>query len=181
MRSRIARNPITVPAGVTVTIKDQVVNAKGPLGELTHTLHPAIQVNQAEAGVLTFAYAQETPEVGANAQAGTARALVNNMVIGVSQGFSRKLVLVGVGYRAKASGKQLDLSLGFSHPVNRVMPEGLSVEVPTPTEIILKGIDKQRVNQMAAKIRALRPPEPYKGKGIRYDDETIILKEGKKK
>lgn len=175
--SRVAKNPITVPKGVEVAVGAEIV-VKGALGTLSQTQHPSVLVKQEE-GQLTFNVAAESRD--AWAMAGTMRALVANMVKGVSVGFERKLNLVGVGYRAQAKGDSLSLALGFSHPVEYAMPEGVKVETPTPTEIILKSIDKQKVGQVAAEIRAFREPEPYKGKGVRYSDEVVVIKETKKK
>jgi large subunit ribosomal protein L6 len=176
--SRVAKAPVTIPAGVTVTLSGQDIKVKGPVGELSHVLHGLVAVSQEENSLVTNV-ATESKE--AWAQAGTARALINNMVEGVSKGFEKKLVLNGVGYRAKAAGKNLNLSLGFSHPVDHAIPEGITVETPSQTEITLKGADKQLVGQTAANIRAYRKPEPYKGKGIRYSDEHVRRKEAKKK
>ena len=176
--SRVAKAPVTVPAGVTVTLSGQDIKVKGPVGELSHSLHSLVSVSQEE-NVITTNVAEDVKE--AWVQAGTARALINNMVEGVSKGFEKKLILNGVGYRAKASGKSLNLSLGFSHPVDHAIPEGVTVETPTQTEVVLKSADKQLVGQVAANIRAYRKPEPYKGKGIRYSDENVRRKEAKKK
>ena len=176
--SRVANNPVTIPAGVEVTIANGSVNVKGAKGALSHLLSDAVEIKQEDAS-LKFAQVEGAPN--ANALAGTTRAIVNNMVTGVSQGFEKKLQLVGVGYRAQAQGKTLNLSLGFSHPVNFPVPEGITIEAPSQTEVIVKGIDKQLVGQVAANIRRLRPPEPYKGKGVRYADEHIIRKDAKKK
>ena len=178
MATRIARNPIEIPKGVEVTINGQDLRVKGPKGEQARVCHPLVKMEMLEDG-LKFSPADQSRQ--ANALTGTNCALAKNMIHGVFQGFERHLKLVGVGYRANAQGKKLDLSLGFSHPVVLEMPEGITVETPSQTEIVVKGIDKQAVNQMAAKIRAIRPPEPYKGKGVRYADEQIILKEAKKK
>ncbi len=178
MVSRVAKSPVEVPKGVDIKLTPELITVKGKLGELTHNIHALVTVSQ-EDSAITFAPANG--ETKANALAGTTRALINNMVKGVSEGFERKLLLVGVGYRAKAQGKTLNLSLGFSHPVDVTMPEGVTAETPSQTEIVLKGADKQQVCQVAANIRALRPPEPYKGKGVRYHDERVIQKEGKKK
>ena len=176
--SRVAKAPVTVPAGVTVTLSGQDITVKGPVGELSHTIHNFVAVSQEENDIkVTIA----SDDNNAWAQAGTARALINNMVEGVSKGFEKKLVLQGVGYRAKAAGKSLDLSLGFSHPINHAIPAGITVETPSQTEITLKGCDKQLVGQTAANIRAYRKPEPYKGKGVRYADEYVRRKEAKKK
>jgi large subunit ribosomal protein L6 len=176
--SRVAKAPVSVASGVTVTIKGQTVEVKGSKGTLTHELNSLVlaEVND---GVVTVKPANE--EKQSWAQAGTARALINNMVTGVSEGFEKKLTLIGVGYRAQAKGKTLDLALGFSHPVVYSLPEGITAETPSQTEIIIKGFDKQVVGQVAAEIRAFRPPEPYKGKGVRYADEYVIRKEAKKK
>ncbi len=177
--SRVANNPVTVPSGVEVNLGDaRLITVKGSKGELKHTIHDWVDVNQNEQ-TLTFAANRERQD--AVALAGTTRALVNNMVKGVSEGFERRLQLVGVGYRAQAQGQTVNLTLGFSHPVEYPVPQGISVETPSNTEIVIKGIDKQLVGQVAAKIRAYRPPEPYKGKGVRYSDERVIMKEAKKK
>jgi large subunit ribosomal protein L6 len=176
--SRVAKAPVEVPAGVTVTLSGQDIKVKGPIGELSRTIHSDVVVSQEENNIITNIVADVK---GAWAQAGTARALINNMVEGVSKGFEKKLVLNGVGYRAKAAGKNLNLSLGFSHPVDHAIPEGITVETPSQTEVVLKGADKQLVGQTAANIRAYRKPEPYKGKGIRYSDEYVRRKEAKKK
>jgi large subunit ribosomal protein L6 len=176
--SRVGKKPITVGAGVTVTIDGQDVTVKGGKGSLSFRLHPDVAVAQ-EGGTLAVRAVAET--VGAWAQAGTARAVLANMVKGVSQGFERRLTLVGVGYRAQAKGRTLGLSLGFSHPVDYAVPEGVDVVTPTQTEIVITGADRQKVGQVAADIRRYRPPEPYKGKGIRYSDEQVLRKEAKKK
>jgi len=176
--SRVAKAPVAVPAGVTVTLSGQDIKIKGPVGELSHTIHSDVVVSQEENNIITNIVADVK---GAWAQAGTARALINNMIEGVSKGFEKKLLLNGVGYRAKAAGKSLNLSLGFSHPVDHAIPAGITVETPSQTEIVLKGADKQLVGQTAANIRAYRKPEPYKGKGIRYSDEHVRRKEAKKK
>lgn len=176
--SRVAKAPVEIPAGVTVTLSGQDIKVKGPVGELSRTINSLVKVSQEE-NVLKAEIAEESK--AAWMQAGTARALINNMIIGVSKGFERKLVLNGVGYRAKAEGKSLNLSLGFSHPVDHAIPEGVTVETPTQTEVVLKSADKQLVGQVAANIRAYRQPEPYKGKGIRYDNEVVRRKEAKKK
>ena len=171
-------NPIEIPAGVEVNVKDRAVSVKGSKGTMEHTVHPSVDVAKDD-NALTF-----TPHegvVGSSAQAGTARSLINSMIIGVSQGFEKKLELVGVGYRAQAQGKSVNLTLGFSHPVNYELPEGITAETPSQTEIVIRGIDKQRVGQVAADIRAYRPPEPYKGKGVKYAGEHIVRKEAKKK
>jgi len=176
--SRVAKAPVNVPAGVTVTLSGQDITVKGPVGELSRTIHSDVAVSQEENAIVTTVANEEK---GAWAQAGTARALINNMVIGVSAGFEKRLILNGVGYRAKAAGKNLNLSLGFSHPVDHAIPAGITVETPSQTEIVLKGADKQLIGQVAANIRAYRKPEPYKGKGIRYSDEVVRRKEAKKK
>jgi len=176
--SRIAKYPVEIPKGVEASIKPDLITVKGPLGTLTQALTGNVIINE-DGGKLSFIVANDSRE--AKAMSGTLRALVANMVIGVSQGFERKLSLVGVGYRAAAQGDTLNLSLGFSHPVAHKMPAGVKVETPSQTEILIKGIDKQQVGQVAAEIRAYRKPEPYKGKGVRYADEVVILKETKKK
>lgn len=176
--SRIGKMPVSIPAGVDVLVKDGQINVKGSGGALSLTHNPLVNV-VSDAGVLTFAPVNESRE--ANAMSGTMRQLVNNMVIGVTKGFEKKLTLIGVGYKATASGNKLNLAVGYSHPVNKDMPAGITVATPLPTEIIIKGADRQRVGQIAAEIRAIRPPEPYKGKGIRYSDEKITIKETKKK
>ena len=176
--SRIANNPVQIPAGVEVTLTDKVIKVKGPKGELSQAAHTFVEINKDDA-VLKFS--ARTGEKAANAMAGTMRALVNNMVTGVSQGFEKKLTLIGVGYRAQVQGKVLNLSMGFSHPVEHAIPEGVNIEAPSQTEVVVSGIDKQKVGQVAANIRAYRPPEPYKGKGVRYTDEHVVRKEAKKK
>ena len=176
--SRVAKKPVELPSGVEVNISGQEVSVKGSKGSLSHTVHASVEVKQEE-NVLTFAPRNE--EKQSNALAGTTRALLSNMVTGVSAGFERKLELVGVGYRAKVQGKILNLTLGLSHPVNYEAPEGVTIETPSQTEIVVKGMDKQLIGQVCANIRAWRPPEPYKGKGIRYAGEHIVRKEAKKK
>lgn len=176
--SRVAKNPVAIPKGVEVTISPAEIAIKGPLGTLSRPQHPAVSVEQQ--GDAIVCKAREGLD-NANALSGTFRALINNMVVGVSKGFERKLVLVGVGYRAQAQGDKLNLSLGFSHPVVHQMPAGIKVETPSQTEIVIKGVDKQQVGQVAAEVRAYRAPEPYKGKGVRYSDEVVVLKETKKK
>ncbi|WP_297723982.1 50S ribosomal protein L6 [Limnohabitans sp. Rim8] len=176
--SRIGKMPITIPAGVDVSIKQDQVNVKGAGGSLTVAASMLVTITN-DAGKLSFAPANDSRE--ANAMSGTLRQLVNNMVTGVTKGFEKKLLLVGVGYKAAASGEKLNLAVGYSHPVNIEMPAGITVATPTPTEVVIKGADRQRVGQIAAEIRAVRPPEPYKGKGIRYSDEKITIKETKKK
>ncbi|MEY2781753.1 MAG: ribosomal protein [Pseudomonadota bacterium] len=176
--SRIGKMPVTIPQGVDITIKADQISVKGAGGSLSVANNALVKVSQ-ESGSVHFAPANESRE--ANAMSGTLRQLVNNMVTGVTKGFEKKLALVGVGYRAQAAGTKLNLTVGFSHPVAIDMPAGIKVETPAPTEIIIKGADRQVVGQIAAVIRAVRPPEPYKGKGIRYADERITLKETKKK
>lgn len=176
--SRIGKLPVAIPAGVQVSIDGGSISVQGAGGSLAMPVNALVTVKN-ESGSLSFAPANESRE--ADALTGTMRQMVNNMVNGVSKGFEKKLVLVGVGYRAAAQGNKLNLSIGFSHPVNKDMPEGIKVETPSQTEILIKGADRQRVGQIAAEIRAIRPPEPYKGKGIRYSDEKITLKETKKK
>ena len=176
--SRVANNPVQIPAGVEVSLNGQSIKVKSSKGELVHDTHAAVEISQQD-NVLTFA--ARDAATSSNALAGTTRALINNMVTGVSDGFEKKLTLIGVGYRAQAQGKTLNLSLGFSHPVEFAIPEGITIETPSQTEVVVKGIDKQQVGQVAANIRAYRPPEPYKGKGVRYTDEHVIRKEAKKK
>lgn len=178
MVSRVAKNPVNIPSGVEIKVNGQLISVKGKLGELSRDIHHKVSIILSD-NVLTFAPKDDLIE--SNAFAGTSRALVSNMVKGVSEGFVRKLVLVGVGYRAKAQGKVLNLTVGYSHPVDVTMPDGVTVETPAVTEVILKGADRAVVCQVAANIRAIRPPEPYKGKGIRYEAERIVLKEVKKK
>ncbi len=176
--SRVGKMPVSVPAGVDVAIKQDQINVKGALGALALAQNTLVTITQ-DAGKLSFAPANDSRE--ANAMSGTMRQLVNNMVVGVTKGFEKKLSLVGVGYKAAAQGTKLNLTVGYSHPVDFVMPAGITVATPTPTEIVIKGSDRQRVGQIAAEVRAVRPPEPYKGKGIRYADEKITIKETKKK
>lgn len=176
--SRIANNPVPIPKGVEVTFTADNIKVKGAKGSLGLAIHPLVQVSQ-EGETLRFA--PKAAEKKAEALSGTIRALVNNMVWGVSQGFERRLQLVGVGYRAQMQGQKLVLNLGYSHPVEFTVPADLTIEVPSPTEIVIKGADKQRVGQVAANIRGFRPPEPYKGKGVRYSDEIVVRKEAKKK
>ncbi|WP_426417924.1 50S ribosomal protein L6 [Aestuariirhabdus sp. LZHN29] len=176
--SRVAKAPVAIPSGVEITLNGQDLSVKGGKGSLQLGIHNNVEVKQEES-VLTFA-----PRDGAKqsrALAGTTRALVNNMVVGVTQGYEKKLQLVGVGYRVAAQGNTLNLTLGFSHPVNYVLPEGVTAQTPSQTELVISGIDKQLVGQVAAEIRAFRPPEPYKGKGVRYADEHVRRKEAKKK
>jgi large subunit ribosomal protein L6 len=176
--SRVGKNPVPVPANVEVALSPNEVSIKGPLGTLRHNLVSDIRVER-EGDSLLIKPSNGSKQ--ANAMSGTMRALLANMVKGVTNGFQKKLTLVGVGYRAQAAGDVLNLTLGFSHPVAHKMPEGVKVETPTQTEIVIKGIDKQQVGQVAADVRAYRKPEPYKGKGVRYADEKIVLKETKKK
>jgi large subunit ribosomal protein L6 len=176
--SRVGKAPIALPKGVDVAVDGQTISVKGTLGTLVRPVNALVTVKN-EGGKLMFAPANDSAE--ANAMSGTMRALVANMVSGVSKGFERKLNLVGVGFRAQAAGTKLNLQVGFSHPVAKDMPEGVKVECPTQTEIVIKGADRQLVGQIAAEVRAIRPPEPYKGKGIRYSDERVVLKETKKK
>ncbi|MBG7601162.1 MAG: 50S ribosomal protein L6 [Gammaproteobacteria bacterium] len=176
--SRIAKTPVSIAPGIEVKIDGQDVQVKGAKGTLAWSVNPAVMVSQ-EDGELRVAPHKETKQSWA--LAGTTRALLNNMIIGCSNGFSKKLTLIGVGYRAAMKGKELGLSLGFSHPVNYAVPEGIQIETPSQTEIVVSGADKQQVGQVAAEIRSYRPPEPYKGKGIRYADEHVLRKEAKKK
>lgn len=173
--SRIAKNPLKLPQGVEFSENAGAVRVKGAKGSLEMTLHPAVTLS-VDDGVVTVSPLKDADM----AMAGTMRALLGNMVEGVSNGFERKLNLVGVGYRAAVQGKALNLQLGFSHPVEFEIPDGISIECPTQTEIVVRGTDKQQVGQVAAKIRAYRPPEPYKGKGVRYSDERVVMKEAKK-
>jgi large subunit ribosomal protein L6 len=170
--------PVVVPQGVDVAMKDDQINVKGGLGTLALTQNALVTIKN-DAGKLTFVPANDSRE--ANAMSGTMRQLVNNMVTGVTKGFEKKLSLVGVGYKAQAQGAKLNLTVGYSHPVIMDMPAGITATTPTPTEVVIKGSDRQRVGQIAAEVRAVRPPEPYKGKGIRYADEKITIKETKKK
>ncbi|MBI5862880.1 MAG: 50S ribosomal protein L6 [Rhodocyclales bacterium] len=176
--SRIAKYPVDLPKGVEVHLGDAEISIKGPLGSLSQFLLPAVKI-QREGDQIICRADEGAPD--ADAMSGTMRALVNNMVIGVTKGFEKKLSLVGVGYRAQAQGSKLNLTLGFSHPVVHEMPDGIKVETPTQTEVLIKGINKQVVGQVAAEIRAYRSPEPYKGKGVRYADEVVVIKETKKK
>ena len=176
--SRVGKMPVAIPAGVDVSIKEDQISVKGAGGTLALTRNALVNVVIKD-GVLNVAPTNESRE--ANAMSGTVRQLVNNMVVGVTKGFEKKLNLIGVGYKATAQGAKLNLAVGYSHPVNIDMPAGITVTTPTPTEVLIKGADRQRVGQVAAEIRAVRPPEPYKGKGIRYSDEKIVIKETKKK
>lgn len=176
--SRIGKSPIPVPKGVDIKISGRDVSVKGPKGSLAWSVHPTVAVEVDQAVVTT----RPANEDDANwAMVGTTRALLRNMVRGVSEGFERKLTLVGVGYRAQAKGKNLNLSLGFSHPIDYPVPTEIEIETPSPTEIVVRGVDKQQVGQVASEIRGFRPPEPYKGKGVRYADEQVLRKEAKKK
>ncbi len=176
--SRVAKSPINVPAKVEVSLDGQSIAVKGPKGKLGIQLHAVVEA-KLDSNVITFA--PRDGSKASNALAGTMRALVNNMVNGVTNGFEKKLELIGVGYRAQVQGKALNLTLGFSHPVNFQIPEGITIETPSQTEIFVRGVDRQMVGEVAAKIRAYRPPEPYKGKGVKYSDEIIKRKEAKKK
>ncbi|MBK8970705.1 MAG: 50S ribosomal protein L6 [Hahellaceae bacterium] len=176
--SRVAKNPVAIPKGVDVTISADTISVKGAKGSLTMSFNSSVNV-KAEDGQITFA-AKENSKNG-KALAGTTRALVANMVLGVTNGFQKKLELVGVGYKAQAQGKALNLNLGYSHPIVYQLPEGVTIETPSQTEILIKGIDKQQVGQVAAEVRAYRSPEPYKGKGVRYSGEKVRIKEAKKK
>jgi large subunit ribosomal protein L6 len=176
--SRVAKNPVKLPAGVEINLAGQQLSVKGAKGTLELNVHSSVEILQ-EAGELRFAARNGDQQT--RAMAGTTRALVNNMVIGVSAGFERKLQLVGVGYKAQAKGQVLNLALGFSHPIDYELPDGVVAETPTQTEILIKGVDKQLVGQVAAEIRDFRRPEPYKGKGVRYADEVVRRKEAKKK
>jgi large subunit ribosomal protein L6 len=176
--SRIAKNPVVLPAGVEAALATGAITVKGPLGSLTQFILPSVKVER-EGDSLVCRALENQPD--ASAMSGTMRALLSNMVTGVTKGFEKKLSLVGVGYKAQAQGAKLNLSLGFSHPVVHDMPSGIKVETPTPTEILIKGIDRQLVGQVAAEVRAYRSPEPYKGKGVRYANEVVVIKETKKK
>ena len=176
--SRVAKVPVAVPSGVDVQIANGAITVKGPLGTLTQAVNPLVAIVR-DGAELKVSAVGESRE--ARAMSGTYRALVANMVAGVSKGFEKKLTLVGVGYRAQAQGAALNLSLGFSHPVVHQMPEGVTVTTPTQTEILIKGADRQKVGQVAAEVRGYKPPEPYKGKGVRYADEVVVIKETKKK
>lgn len=173
--SRVASNPIELPKSVELKLEGSQISVKGPKGQMTQRLHASVKLMEQDG-----AYFFEAADESGKALAGTMRALVANMVQGVANGFERKLNLVGVGYRAQAQGNRINLQLGFSHPVDFELPEGVTAETPSQTEIVVRGIDKQKVGQVAAKIRAYRPPEPYKGKGVRYSDERVVMKEAKK-
>ena len=176
--SRVAKNPIVLPQGVEVALSAEVISVKGPLGAIKVAANPAVTVDKQDGTLVCKAV---DGVANSDALSGTVRAIVANMVAGVSKGFERRLTLVGVGYRAAAQGDTLNLTLGFSHPVAHKMPAGVKCETPSQTEIVIKGVDKQQVGQVAAEIRAYRKPEPYKGKGVRYADEVVVLKETKKK
>jgi large subunit ribosomal protein L6 len=176
--SRVANNPVSVPSGVEVKLDESSLSVKGGKGKLDLSIHNLVEISFDD-GTLIFAARNSSKE--SRALSGTFRSLVNNMVVGVDKGFEKKLVLNGVGYRAKAAGNSLNLTLGFSHPVDYTLPEGVTAETPSQTEVVIKGIDKQLVGQVASEIRAFRPPEPYKGKGVRYADEYVRRKEAKKK
>jgi len=176
--SRVGKSPVTIPQGVDVSVSPEQISVKGAGGSLSMAQSGLVKISQAD-GKLSFEPADASRE--ANAMSGTIRQLVNNMVVGVSRGFEKKLTLMGVGFKASASGSKLNLNIGYSHPVNFDMPAGITVATPTPTEVVIKGADRQVVGQLAAEIRAARPPEPYKGKGIRYADEKVTIKETKKK
>ncbi len=176
--SRVGKQAVAIPQGVEVALQADSISVKGALGALSQGLNPLVKVESAD-GKLSFTPVNDSRD--ASAMCGTLRQLVNNMVNGVSKGFEKKLNLIGVGYKAAAQGNKLNLAVGYSHPVNFDMPEGITVVTPTPTEIVIKGADRQRVGQIASEVRAVRPPEPYKGKGIRYADEKVVIKETKKK
>jgi large subunit ribosomal protein L6 len=176
--SRVAKNPVAIPAKVEIVLNPSSISVSGPLGRLTQPLTDAVKLAR-EGDNITFAAANDSQH--ARAMSGTTRALVANMVKGVSEGFTRKLMLIGVGYKAAAQGAVLNLDLGYSHPIKHKLPDGVKVQTPTPTEVILTGVDKQVIGQVAAQIRAYRAPEPYKGKGVRYENEVVVIKETKKK
>jgi large subunit ribosomal protein L6 len=176
--SRIANSPVAIPSGVEVNISGRELSVKGSKGNLSMTVHDLVEIEQGD-GELQFKATNSSKK--SHALSGTFRSLVSNMVVGVSEGFQKELQLIGVGYRAQAQGKKLNLSLGFSHPVEYEAPEGIEIETPSQTQVLVKGIDKQLVGQVSAEIRAYRPPEPYKGKGVRYVDEYVKRKEAKKK
>ncbi|MFV1992739.1 MAG: 50S ribosomal protein L6 [Acidiferrobacterales bacterium] len=176
--SRVAKNPVTLPSGVEFNIAGDTASVKGPKGEISHKIHQLVEVKKDDK---TLIFSAKDESTNAKALSGTTRAIINNMVTGVCAGFEKKLTIIGVGYRAAVQGKNLNLTLGFSHPVNYPIPAGITIETPSQTEVVVKGIDKQRVGQVASEIRAYRPPEPYKGKGVRYTDEHVVRKEAKKK
>lgn len=173
--SRIAKQPVTIPADVDVKLQDHHLKVKGPVGEMSMDIHRDIDVEHKDNQLRVLVDKADNAAI-----AGTMRALMNNLVTGVSKGFERKLELVGVGYRAQSKGKKLSLTLGFSHPIDYPVPDGVKIETPSQTEVVIKGVDKQKIGQVAAEIRAYRPPEPYKGKGVKYAEERIIRKEAKK-
>ena len=175
--SRIAKNPVTIPEKVEVSISPDLIMVKGPLGELKQTLTGNVEIKKEDS---TLTFEAKTATKFSKAMSGTIRSLVQNMVTGVSTGFEKKLTLIGVGYKAAIQGNKINLELGFSHPVNHELPDGVTAQTPSPTEILLKSSNKQMVGQVAAEIRAYRPPEPYKGKGVRYSDEYVAIKEAKK-
>ena len=176
--SRIANKPVEIPAGVEVSVNGQTISVKGKNGQMSIDVNDKVSVEKNDS---ELQFSGREGVSGSVSMAGTMRSLTNNLVIGVTQGFEKKLTLVGIGYRAQAQGNVLNLSLGFSHPVNYAFPEGITIETPSQTEIVVKGMDKQKVGQVSAEIRAYRPPEPYKGKGVRYSDERVLRKEAKKK
>ena len=176
--SRVGKMPVEIPQGVDVVIGEDQISVKGSGGQLATAANNLVKVESKD-GKLSFVPADDSRE--ANAMSGTLRQLVNNMVVGVSKGFEKKLSLIGVGYKASVQGNKLNLNVGYSHPVILEMPEGITAATPTPTEVVIKGADRQAVGQIAAEVRATRPPEPYKGKGVRYSDERVIIKETKKK
>ena len=176
--SRVAKSPVSIPKGLEVQLQGEEILVKGSKGSLSHRIHPNVSVKIEEDKLM---FAPQTNHKNAMALAGMTRAIVNNMVHGINQGFEKKLTLVGVGYRAQVQGSNLNLTLGYSHPINYAIPENVTIETPSQTEILVKGVDKQLVGQVAANIRRFRSPEPYKGKGVRYSDEVIVLKETKKK
>lgn len=175
--SRVAKNPVSLPAGVQVSIEGGSIKVRGKKGELSHRRHPAIEVKQADGQLLV---STDQKSKSARAAAGTTRAVLQNMITGVSTGFEKKLEIVGVGYRAQVQGKTLNLTLGFSHAVSLPIPDGIQIETPSQTEVVVRGMDRRLVGQLAANIRGYREPEPYKGKGVKYSDEVIIRKEAKK-
>ena len=176
--SRIAKSPVMIPTGVDIKKEGSVMTVKGTKGQLSVNLNPCVEI---EIDGTSLRMVWDKNDKVATSQAGTARAIINNMIVGVSVGFERKLTLIGVGYRAQAKDKVLNLTLGYSHPIDFEIPSGITIETPTQTDIIIKGSDKQLIGQVAAKIRAYRPPEPYKGKGVRYNEEHVVRKEAKKK
>lgn len=175
--SRVAKNPLAIPSGVEVQVEGQTISVKGKQGTLSHRVHELVEISEAQ-GEIKLAPKDQSRR--ADSLAGTSRAVIGNMVTGVTEGFERKLVITGVGYRAQAQGKVLNLTLGYSHPINYEVPDGITVETPSQTEIVVKGTERQKVGQVAAEIRAFRSPEPYKGKGVAYANESIVRKEAKK-